>query len=97
MEAMAMEVPCVSTHIAGIPELIRDGLDGILVPASSPGDLASALLQLIEDEPLRRGLGMAGAKRVNEFYNLNRNADILADTLNQYLIPGLNELRKQGI
>jgi len=31
MEAMAMELPCVTTQIAGIPELIRDGVDGLLV------------------------------------------------------------------
>ena len=49
MEAMAMEVPCVSTCIAGIPELIRDGLDGLLVPASSADALASAIQRLIED------------------------------------------------
>ena len=57
MEAMAMEVPCVSTAIAGIPELIRDGLDGLLVPASSAELLASALERLAEDPLLRRSLG----------------------------------------
>jgi colanic acid/amylovoran biosynthesis glycosyltransferase len=46
MEAMAMEVPCVSTSIAGIPELIRDGLDGLLVPASSIEALASAFSRI---------------------------------------------------
>jgi colanic acid/amylovoran biosynthesis glycosyltransferase len=57
MEAMAMEVPCVSTCIAGIPELIRDGLDGLLVPASSAEALASALGRLLDDPLLRRRLG----------------------------------------
>ena len=73
MEAMAMEVPCVSTCIAGIPELIRDGLDGLLVPASSADALASAIRRLIEDLPLRRRLGAAGRKRVCELYNLPQN------------------------
>jgi glycosyltransferase involved in cell wall biosynthesis len=35
MEAMAMEIPCVTTHITGIPELIRDGIDGLLVAPSA--------------------------------------------------------------
>ena len=78
MEAMAMEVPCVSTCIAGIPELIRDGLDGLLVHASSADVLASAILRLIEDPILRLRLGAAGRKRVCEFYNLRQNALSLA-------------------
>jgi glycosyltransferase involved in cell wall biosynthesis len=78
MEAMAMEVPCVSTVIAGIPELIRDGLDGLLVPASSAEVLAEALERLIEDPHLRRSIGLAGRKRVSDFYDLSKNVNLLA-------------------
>jgi glycosyltransferase involved in cell wall biosynthesis len=78
MEAMAMEVPCVSTCVAGIPELIRDGLDGLLVHASSANALALAIRRLIEDPTLRRELGAAGRKRVCEMYNLRKNAYSLA-------------------
>jgi colanic acid/amylovoran biosynthesis glycosyltransferase len=78
MEAMAMEIPCVSTRIAGIPELIRDGLDGLLVPASSDVELASALERLIVDPSQRRSLGVAGCKRVLDLYNLSQNVDKLA-------------------
>jgi glycosyltransferase involved in cell wall biosynthesis len=78
MEAMAMEVPCVSTRVAGIPELIRDGLDGLLVPASSVEALASALQRLTEDPLLRRSFGVAGCKRVLELYNLPQNVGSLA-------------------
>lgn len=85
MEAMAMEIPCVSTCIAGIPELIRDGLEGLLVPASSVETLASALQRLFDDPLLRRSLGVAGGKRVNEEYNLRRNVCSLARVLNQRL------------
>jgi glycosyltransferase involved in cell wall biosynthesis len=78
MEAMATEVPCVSTSIAGIPELIRDGLDGLLVPASSAEALAAALERLAEDPLLRRSLGLAGRKRVHDLYNLPENVALLA-------------------
>jgi len=78
MEAMAMEVPCVSTTIAGIPELIRDGLDGLLVPASSTEMLAEALQRLVEDPLLRHSLGLAGRKRVHDLYNLPENVGPLA-------------------
>ncbi|MGA2410164.1 MAG: glycosyltransferase [Candidatus Binataceae bacterium] len=78
MEAMAMEIPCVSTMITGIPELIRDGIDGLLVMPSDDGGLAQAIGRLIEDEDLRRRLGEAGRRRVIEQYDLNKNTDLLA-------------------
>jgi len=85
MEAMAMEVPCVSTYVAGIPELIRDGVDGLLVPASSAEALASALQQLFDDPLLRRRLGAAGGERVLKHYNLPRNVCSVARVFKQYL------------
>ena len=81
MEAMAMEIPCVSTLVAGIPELIRDGLDGLLVPASSEEDLAAALQRLIDDPLLRNSLGVSGRKRALELYNLPQNVISLARIL----------------
>jgi colanic acid/amylovoran biosynthesis glycosyltransferase len=83
MEAMAMEVPCVSTYVAGIPELIRNGFDGLLVPASSTEAMASALQQLLDDPLLRREFGVAGSRRVHEFYNLPRNVSFLASMFRQ--------------
>jgi colanic acid/amylovoran biosynthesis glycosyltransferase len=85
MEAMAMEIPCVSTFVAGIPELIRDGLEGLLVPASSIEALASALQRLFDDPSLRRSLGVAGGKRVSEHYNLPQNVFSLARVLSQHV------------
>ena len=81
MEAMAMEIPCVATAIAGIPELIRDGVDGILVPPSDGGQLADAIARLMDDPGLRRRLGAAGRRSVMERYALRRNAAALADLL----------------
>jgi glycosyltransferase involved in cell wall biosynthesis len=85
MEAMAMEIPCVSTCVAGIPELIRDGLEGLLVPASSAEALASALQRLFDDPFLRRSLGVGGSKRVFERYNLPQNVCSLARIFSQHL------------
>jgi colanic acid/amylovoran biosynthesis glycosyltransferase len=85
MEAMAMEVPCVSTFVAGIPELIRDGFEGLLVPASSAEALALALQRLFDDPALRRSLGTAGGKRVFEFYNLSQNVSSLARVFSQHV------------
>ena len=78
MEAMAMTIPCVSTQITGIPELIRDGQDGLLVAPSDAEALAAALTRLMDDAALRRRLGEAGRARVEDKYNLHRNIERLA-------------------
>jgi colanic acid/amylovoran biosynthesis glycosyltransferase len=80
MEAMAMAIPCVSTNVAGIPELIRDHVDGLLVSASSVESMASALESLLVDGELRERLGASGRARVMERYNLADNLKVLAST-----------------
>jgi colanic acid/amylovoran biosynthesis glycosyltransferase len=90
MEAMAMEIPCVSTFVAGIPELIRDGLDGLLVPPSSEVALLVALERLLSDADLRRRLAAAGRRRVQELYDLQKNIRLLADALQDGLSDRLS-------
>ena len=79
MEAMASGIPCVTTRITGIPELIRDGIDGLLVAPSDAGELASALASLMDDPDLRFDLARNGRARVAEKYNLTRNIDRLGE------------------
>ena len=81
MEAMAMEIPCVSTFVAGIPELIRNDIDGILVAPSDKHALAIAIRSLLVDPALRHRLGRSGRRRVIEKYNLERNVAHLAAIL----------------
>jgi len=78
MEAMAMQVPCVSTHITGIPELIRSGIDGLLVPPSDLAALVAALALLMDDPTLRQQLALQGRIRILEQYDLPRNVQKLA-------------------
>ena len=85
MEAMAMEIPCISTMVAGIPELIRNNVDGILVPPSSVEELAAAIERLVLDETLRRQLGSSGRTRVIERYNLPHNLKLLASAFERLL------------
>jgi glycosyltransferase involved in cell wall biosynthesis len=83
MEAMSMEIPCVSTWITGVPELIRDGVDGLLVTPSSTDSLAEALRRLVDDPALRSRLGSAARRRVMESYDLSRNTAGLAGLLRE--------------
>jgi colanic acid/amylovoran biosynthesis glycosyltransferase len=85
MEAMAMEIACISTAIAGIPELIRNGIDGLLVEPSDEVGLAAAIEALIGDRVLRRRLGVAGRNRVIERYNLQTNVARLAQIFTSHL------------
>lgn len=86
MEAMAMEIPCVATCINGVPELIRDGIDGLLVAPSDEEALARALAALMDDEHLRRRLGEAGRRRVVERYNLATNSARLAEIFHRRVL-----------
>jgi colanic acid/amylovoran biosynthesis glycosyltransferase len=86
MEAMAMEIPCISTFVAGIPELLRDQLDGLLVPASSEQSLCAALVRFISDREFRRAAASSGRSRVQELYDLKTNVSILANTLRRCLL-----------
>ena len=80
MEAMAMEIPCVATWIAGVPELIRNGIDGLLVPPADPEAVADSLEKLIDDPALGPRLATSARRRVLDLYNLERNSARLADT-----------------
>lgn len=73
MEAMATGLPCVASRITGIPELIDDGVSGLLVTPSDVNELARALACLVEDEALRARIGDAGRERVVRDYNLQQN------------------------
>ena len=87
MEAMAMEIPCVTTHITGIPELIRHGVDGLLVAPSDVEGLVAALSLLCDDSGLRRAIGEAGRRRVLSHYNLGDNVQTLAGIFKQRVLP----------
>ncbi len=69
VEAMAMEIPVVSTDISGIPELIEHRLDGLLVPQRDASALAGALEELLKEPSLRRQLGQNGRDKVRRLFD----------------------------
>ncbi len=77
-EAQSQGLACVATRVSAIPELVRDGQTGILVPENDAEALARALESLIADPPRRRALGQAAQTRVREGFALEPNIDALA-------------------
>jgi len=90
MEAMAAGVPVVATRIAGIPELVDDGLNGFLVPPGDPAVTATAVRQLLEDAELRNRFAIAGRAKVEREFNINMEACWLAKILKSAL-SGVSE------
>lgn len=72
LEAMAAELPVLATRVSAVPEVVRDGETGRLVPPDDPEALATAMLELAADEPARRAMGAAGRARVREHFGLER-------------------------
>ena len=77
-EAQSQGLACVATRVSAIPELVRDGQTGILVPENDAEALARALESLIADPARRRALGQAAQTRVREGFALEPNIDALA-------------------
>jgi glycosyltransferase involved in cell wall biosynthesis len=77
IEAMAMEIPTVSTQVSGIPELVQPEQTGLLVPPGDPAALADALARLLDDADLRVKLGRAGRARVVESFEIEKNTQEL--------------------
>lgn len=68
IEGMASEKPIVATRVGGIPEVVDDGVTGILVQPRSPTELAEAVNSLLADRELRDAMGRAGRDRVLRFF-----------------------------
>jgi len=71
LEAMACSVPIIATHVGGIPEVVKDGWNGLLIPPEDPETLASSILKLLKDRTLRIQMGRNGRKHVQEKYSLD--------------------------
>lgn len=84
MEAMAAQVPVVTTQIAGVPELVEDGTSGRLVPPGDSEALAKALSELLSDPDRRRSLGAVGRSKVSANYDMRKEAAWLSQIIESY-------------
>ncbi|MBI4574159.1 MAG: glycosyltransferase [candidate division NC10 bacterium] len=85
LEAMAAGRPVVATAVGGIPEVVRDGETGILVPERDPRQLADAVLRLLDAPGLAKAMGEAGRKRIEGAFTLEDEARHTATVYHQVL------------
>jgi glycosyltransferase involved in cell wall biosynthesis len=88
LEAMAVGLPVIATPVGAVPEIVRTGVDGLLVPVDDEPALMQALTQLATDRALRSRLGVAGRARVT--------ADFAASVVVPRLVALWTELASAG-
>jgi len=79
MEAMATGLPVISTYNGGIPELVKDGVSGFLVPEKNVDMLVEKMVYLIEHPECWRSMGKAGSEQVNKEHNRDKATNKLID------------------
>lgn len=87
LEALAYCLPVVTTPVSGIPELIEDGVTGLLVRERDPPAIAAAIRRLIADRDAALSLGGRGRMRVSQQFDPERNHRIVLELYHQIVQP----------
>ena len=80
-EAMAMQVPVITSKMCGIEELVDDGINGLLVPPQNPEALADAIEALIKHPEQGKTMGEEGRKKIEKCFNIKTEGQKLEDIL----------------
>jgi glycosyltransferase involved in cell wall biosynthesis len=75
LESMACGTPVICTNVGGMPEIVRDGSTGYVVPANAPGELGARIQGLLNDPALARAMGERGRELVLEHFTWDRVAE----------------------
>jgi len=79
LEAMALGIAVVATGVGGVPDLVEDGVNGLLVPVGDPVALTVALERLVADPVLRRQLGRCARSVVGERFSMGASVERVAE------------------
>ena len=92
LEAMAHGLPVVTSRAGGIPSLIEDGVNGLLVPTDDPDELARAINAILGDESLRRKLGKNARATIEQGYAIDTIVKSLTSTYEDLLAVAAREV-----
>jgi glycosyltransferase involved in cell wall biosynthesis len=82
VEALACDLPVISTAVTGIPEVVHDGVNGLIVPEGDPVALADAIQSVIEDEALYKSLQAEARASVTTTFDLTKTTETLQRLFN---------------
>jgi glycosyltransferase involved in cell wall biosynthesis len=85
IEASSCGKPVVVSNVGGLPEVVEDGITGIVVPPRDPDMTAQAIERLVVDRNLRTQMGNAGRERVRRLYNWDDNVKQMIKIYNEVL------------
>lgn len=84
IEAMAMGLPVISTNSGGVPELVRNGVDGLIVEPKNVAQLAEAIVMLARQPALRRRMGASGRKRFLQTFREDQCIDRMVELIQSH-------------
>jgi colanic acid/amylovoran biosynthesis glycosyltransferase len=96
MEAMAMSLPVVVTGVGGVPELVGDGVEGLLVPARAPRAMAEAIARVMHDPALAVRMGRAGRAKVAQGFHSSRSAELMVRLLGPGPTTVGSQIQREG-
>ena len=85
LEAMEYKLPVISTNEGGIPDIVKDGENGLICETQNPVSLADCIAKLLDDEELRVKMGSAGHEKFCREFTLDKFENRMRDILNQNL------------
>ena len=93
LEAMAAAKPVVASNVGGIPELVKDGVNGILVNSSNPKELATALTFLLDNPKVARNIGSRNREYVAKNFSWEKTAK-MTSVLYERILKGDTERKE---
>lgn len=96
-EAMACELPVITTRVGAMPELVEHGETGFLVSPRAPAEVAAALRKLVENPPLRGRMGRAAGRLARRRHDADMNVDEILNMMRRFSARGLPQIEGSAL
>jgi len=75
LEAMSKRIPIIASNVSAIPEVVQNGVTGLLIAPQSTDDLSNAMIQLLSNHSLRKHMGLLGEDRLQQEFSVDKMVD----------------------